>query len=344
MLSSHQHVCIVILLSDAASAHSFRTRLLSASVVSISTAPVADLSLRSSSNHCARFGGRSSRSSDDGMGNESSKGDKRSAGGSGGAGTDDDGPVRIGGGGGGGGGVTRGSLDARSNSVTLDGHTPYHAPPEPAAAASSTAATHAPGQSFDEDRHSDESYAALDDGPVSIGGGGGGSGGGQGSDSDGPVSIGGGRRGSASSSRHSDIVQLNRAMSHDETDVAMMHPEVEALLSMAQVGADNGDGARAGRGAVQAWDIEAVPVGLICVKKAVLTSPRIATSMRYVSICVCVLSFIPPIPCTSSAPQPLLMRSTSRLCSCGPAPSWTSTPRCSSGGQGRVRMRSAARF
>jgi hypothetical protein len=185
------------------------------------------------------------------MGNESSKGDKRSAGGSRGAGPDDDGPVRIGGGGGG--GVTRGSLDARSNSVTLDGHTPYHAPPEPAAAASSTTGTHAPGQSFDEDRHSDESYAALDDGPVSIGGGGGGIGGGQGSDSDGPVSIGGGggggggggRRGSASSSRHSDIVQLNRAMSHDETDVAMMHPEVEALLSMAQVGADNGDGARA---------------------------------------------------------------------------------------------------
>lgn len=166
------------------------------------------------------------------MGNESSKGDKRSAGSSG---ADDDGPVRIGGGG----GATRGSLDARRDSVTLDGHTPYHAPPEPAAAASSAASAHAPGQSFDEDRHSDQSYAALDDGPVSIGGGGGS--GGRDSDGDGPISIGGGggRRGSgsASASRHSDIVQLNCAMSHDEADVAMMHPEVEALLNMAQVGA-----------------------------------------------------------------------------------------------------------
>ena len=168
------------------------------------------------------------------MGNDGSKSRSRAAS----TADDNDGPIRIGGG-----RKTNASNSAAAETaaaheharrdsltpLTLDGHSPY-IPPLPASA--SSLGLTGQQQSFDEDRRSDLSYAALDDFgsvPNTPAGAGGGSARGNSKRDDGPVSIGRGRRPS-----QSDIVQLNRPMDSDDADLAALHPEVEALLALAQ--------------------------------------------------------------------------------------------------------------
>jgi hypothetical protein len=135
--------------------------------------------------------------------------------------------------------------NSRSNSVHLDGHTPYHphrspAPPSSAASASSVsgpAPVPSALSSFDEDRHTDLAYSALDDGPVSLGGRPRGNAR-QSLDlsDEGPISLGGRRGGNARKSLDlsGEIVSLSHLTSAEENEAAMMHPEVEALLNLAQ--------------------------------------------------------------------------------------------------------------
>ena len=153
---------------------------------------------------------------------------------------DNDGPIRIGGGRGGGGGAGAGAgagapaaAVSRSHSfTTLDGHSPYI----PDAVARSSAASPTPQQqqqqgpqlSFDEDRRTDLHYSSLDESsstpstPSSSNS--------TNSSNDGPISIGGGRR-----SATNDIVQINRTTNEQDMEAAALHPEVEAILNLAQV-------------------------------------------------------------------------------------------------------------
>jgi hypothetical protein len=162
------------------------------------------------------------------MGNDPSK---RSAAGTHDEDDDADGPVRIG-------GqrkknVAEEAAAAESEHATLGGHTPYHAalsalsPPPPVSSDSGGGGGGGNGrapQSFSEDRHSDAAYASLDDvssltgssTPVTPAT----------SSGDGPVSIGGGKK-----RIEGDIVQVSRAA---DDSAALLHPEVEALLSFAQ--------------------------------------------------------------------------------------------------------------
>jgi hypothetical protein len=165
------------------------------------------------------------------MGNDPSKASRSS----GGADDDNDGPIRIGGGrtggggGGGGAGAGAGASAALSRShsfTTLDGHSPYI--PDRSASGSPTPLhqqqqQQGPQLSFDEDRRTDLHYSSLDESystpstPSSNAS----------SSNDGPISIGGGRR-------NNDIVQVNRTTNEEEMEAAALHPEVEAILNLAQ--------------------------------------------------------------------------------------------------------------
>lgn len=179
------------------------------------------------------------------MGNDGSKSRSRAASSASAAADDNDGPIRIGA------GRKTNAAAAAPNvaaaaaaaaaaaeaaahdhaPLTLDGHSPYIPPALPASASSLGLG---PQQSFDEDRRSDLSYAALDDfgsvpsTPASAAAAAGGHA--SSSRDDGPVSIGRGARRPS----QSDIVQLNRPPDSDDLDLAALHPEVEALLALAQ--------------------------------------------------------------------------------------------------------------
>ena len=125
---------------------------------------------------------------------------------------DPDGPIRVGG------PRSRATRASTEDSVGgLDGHTPYQAHQGLGVSSPPRGGEQTPRQSFSEDRHSDAMYASIDD-PTTASA--------AAAAADGPVSI---------SSRKSlvsgDIVQISRI----DEDTAVLHPEVEALLNLAQV-------------------------------------------------------------------------------------------------------------